>query len=82
MENQSKYSTGHIFLAALGGAVVGAAAALLLAPKSGRETRQQLNEYLDTAKEKVSRVPEALKSAGLAAKEVMTHEAASSKHHA
>lgn len=34
--------TGHVLAALLGGAVVGAVAALLLAPKSGAETREQI----------------------------------------
>lgn len=36
----------EITLAALGGAVVGAAAALLIAPQSGRRTRAQLRSFI------------------------------------
>ena len=80
MERSGKYGTGHIVLAVLGGALAGAAVALLVAPKSGRETRRQLNGYLEAAKEKVALIPEALKSAGHAAQETMFEEAAISKH--
>jgi len=83
MENSGKYGTGSIILAVLGGALVGATVALLVAPKSGRDTRRQLGGYYETAKDKVSRVPEALRSAGHAAKEAMaeamTEEPAESK---
>lgn len=36
----------QIAIAALGGAVVGAAAALLLAPQEGKRTRSQIREYI------------------------------------
>jgi gas vesicle protein len=74
MEKSGKFGTGHIIVAVLGGALAGAAAALLVAPKSGRETRRQLGGYLETAKEKVALIPEALKSAGQAMKETMAEE--------
>ena len=38
-------NAGKVIAALLGGAVLGAAAALLLAPKSGAETRQQRTHY-------------------------------------
>jgi hypothetical protein len=72
METTANYNTGHIVLAVLGGALAGAATALLLAPKTGRDTRHQLDGYLDTAKEKVALVPEAFRSAGAAAMDTMS----------
>lgn len=36
----------HVVLAALGGAVVGAAAALLTAPQSGTKTREDVVDFL------------------------------------
>ena len=81
METESKYGAGTIVLATLGGAVVGAAVALLLAPKSGRETRRQLTGYVDTAKETISRVPDALKAASHAAREAMTDGGEPDHHH-
>lgn len=38
---------GSNVLAFLGGAVVGGVVALLLAPKSGRETRQQIMDFVE-----------------------------------
>lgn len=35
-----------IFLAVIGGAAIGAAAGLLLAPESGEKTRDQIKRYL------------------------------------
>ena len=74
MDQAGRYGTGHIALAVVGGALAGAAVALLVAPKSGRETRRQLEGYLDTARERASRVPEALRSAGLAVKDRIAQE--------
>jgi len=71
MEPTSKYTTGHIFIAVLGGTVAGAIAALLWAPKSGPETRQQIAGYYHDAKGTFSRVPEAIKSASHAGKEAL-----------
>jgi len=39
-------NAGKVIAALLGGAVLGAAAALLLAPKSGAETRQQIRDIV------------------------------------
>lgn len=36
----------NIFIAALGGVVVGAAAGMLMAPKKGVETRREIVDYL------------------------------------
>jgi gas vesicle protein len=47
-------TTGKIITAALAGAAVGAVAALLLAPASGKETREKLKDSLASAKDKVS----------------------------
>lgn len=74
MDQSGRFGSGHIALAVVGGALAGAAVALLVAPKSGRETRRQLKGYLDTARERASRVPEALRSAGIAAKDAMERE--------
>lgn len=38
---------GSNFLAFLGGAVVGGVVALLLAPQSGKETREQIRDFVD-----------------------------------
>jgi gas vesicle protein len=54
MDNQdSKYSTPAVALAFLGGAVAGVVAGLLLAPKSGEDTRRALKGYAKKAEEEV-----------------------------
>lgn len=54
MDNHdSKYSSPAVVLAFLGGAVAGVVAGLLLAPKSGEETRRELKGYARKAEEEV-----------------------------
>lgn len=45
------YSAGAVAFAFLAGAVIGAGAALLLAPQSGVETRRLLKNYAEKAEE-------------------------------
>ena len=71
MQTTGKYNGGHLVIAILGGTAVGALAAFLLAPKSGRDTRQQIAGYFNDAKHTLSRVPEAFKSASHAVGEVL-----------
>jgi gas vesicle protein len=71
MENSNTYGSGHIALAVFGGALVGAAVAFLVAPKSGQRTREQIGGYVETARDKAALVPEAIRSAGQAAMETM-----------
>lgn len=40
-------------LAFIGGAIAGAAVALLTAPKSGAETREMIREYVDDLKDEI-----------------------------
>jgi len=70
MTDKSGYSGLGIFFAFLGGAVAGAATALLLAPASGEETREKLLDYANQGKDKVSRMPKAIASAYTQAAEV------------
>ena len=54
MDNQdSRCSSPAVALAFLGGAVAGVVAGLLLAPKSGEETRRALKGYARKAEEEV-----------------------------
>ncbi len=54
MDNQdSRCSSPALTLAFLGGAVAGVVAGLLLAPKSGEETRRDLKGYARKAEEEV-----------------------------
>ena len=45
MQDRHAVSTKAIAFMVIGGAVLGAAAGVLLAPKSGRETRKELKRY-------------------------------------
>ena len=54
MENrETQCSAPAVVLALLGGAVVGAVAGLLLAPKSGEEARRALKDYARKTEEEV-----------------------------
>ncbi|HSB44335.1 MAG TPA: YtxH domain-containing protein [Nitrospira sp.] len=54
MENQNGKCSGQtVALAFLGGAIAGAIAGILLAPKSGEETRRVLKGYARKAEEEV-----------------------------
>jgi gas vesicle protein len=52
MREDEGYGSGGILLSFLLGGLVGAGFALLLAPQSGRETRQKIRELSEEAKEK------------------------------
>jgi gas vesicle protein len=52
MREDEGYGSGSILLSFLLGGLVGAGFALLLAPQSGRETRQKIKELSEDAKEK------------------------------
>jgi gas vesicle protein len=56
-----------LFLAFAGGALVGGAAALLFAPRSGVETRRRITGAVSDTKEATSRVPQAIREASSAA---------------
>ena len=67
--SNNQLGLGHVFVAFLGGAAAGAAAALLIAPKSGQEARKYVFDYLSEGKEKLEKVPEALKAASEVARQ-------------
>jgi gas vesicle protein len=56
-----------LFLAFVGGALVGGTAAVLLAPCSGKETRRRIAGAARGSRELGSRVPQALRDASSAA---------------
>jgi gas vesicle protein len=56
-----------LFLAFVGGALVGGAAAVLFAPRSGVETRRRITGAVDDTKEVASRMPKAIREASSAA---------------
>ena len=66
-ENNGGVGAGGVLLAFLAGAAIGGLAALLLAPRSGEQTRKRLADLSDEAKEKLQRVPSALRDAERAA---------------
>jgi gas vesicle protein len=57
----------RLFLAFVGGALVGGTAAVLLAPRSGAETRRRLTAAAAGAREVASRMPQAIREASSAA---------------
>jgi len=60
--NNNECNSKGIVISFLAGALVGATAALLFAPRSGRETREKIAEFGSDLKEKISDLPEHLKS--------------------
>ena len=69
-EREEGFSGIGLFLAFLGGAAAGAVTAIMLAPATGEETRAKLRDMALNSKNKVTRVPKALKSAYSQAAEV------------
>jgi len=57
----------RVLLAMLTGALVGGAAALLLAPRSGAETRRRITGAAHDTKEAATRMPQAIRQATSAA---------------
>lgn len=62
MENDKCASNGTVVLAFLIGGVVGAGIALLVAPQSGKETRQKIRDVAEDAKEKIKNVADDAKA--------------------
>jgi gas vesicle protein len=67
--NGNRIGFGHLFLAMLGGAAAGAAAAYLTAPRAGVDTRRRIQAVADDARGTVERVPIALRKATEAARD-------------
>lgn len=61
-----------LFLAFVGGALVGGTAALLLAPRSGVETRRRITGAAVDTREVASRMPGAIREASSAAQAAFT----------
>jgi gas vesicle protein len=61
-QNKNEESSNNFLLGALIGAMVGAAAALLFAPKSGKELRDKLNNQAGSLKGKTAYLRENVKS--------------------
>ena len=63
------YGIGHLFLAFVGGAAVGAATALLLAPQDGARSRSWVRDLFNLSRDRAGKVPKAFQDAADAAKE-------------
>ncbi|OGQ97689.1 MAG: hypothetical protein A2521_01930 [Deltaproteobacteria bacterium RIFOXYD12_FULL_57_12] len=62
MDRNDCSQTGVVFLSFLTGAMVGATAALLFAPRSGKDTREKIAEFGTEIKGKINELPEQLKT--------------------
>ena len=54
MNDERGFSAGSVILAFVLGGIVGAGAALLTAPQSGRETREKIKEFADETRKKAT----------------------------
>lgn len=68
----SREDNGNALVGFLLGAVAGAAAGILLAPKSGKETREQVGEWLQERREKGSEFLSKVKEESLAKKDALS----------
>jgi len=78
-ETSSGYGFGGLLLAFAGGALAATAATLLLAPRSGAETRAQIGEAVGQGSEQIKRARLAAREAATAAREAFT-EAMRAEH--
>ena len=53
---------GNLFIGLLGGVIAGAAAAMLLAPKAGKENRQTVKESITKGKERIAKGVEKIRN--------------------
>jgi gas vesicle protein len=62
MQEQSGAGVRSIALLVIGGAVLGAAAGLMFAPKTGRESRKELQQYANKVRKEVAHVAQRTKA--------------------
>jgi gas vesicle protein len=62
MQEQGESGVRAIALLVIGGAVLGAAAGLLFAPKTGRESRKELQQYASKVRKEVAGVAQRTKA--------------------
>jgi gas vesicle protein len=89
-EDQRRNGGFSLFFAFVGGALLGGAAAVLFAPRSGAETRRRIAGAVGDAKDVASHMPEAIREASSAAQAAFAaalrkssgeHEQAAARHH-
>ena len=89
-EEQRRNGGLTLFFAFVGGALLGGAAAVLFAPRSGAETRRRIAGAVDDAKDVASHMPEAIREASSAAQAAFAaalkqssgeHEHEAARHH-
>jgi gas vesicle protein len=68
-EKKKGFGALGIVAAACGGAAIGTVAALLLAPRSGKETRKLIGATVEGTRERAARLVSAAREAGSSAKE-------------
>ena len=71
-ESRSGFGVGGVMLAFLGGALAGTAAALLLAPRAGSETRARIGDAVGHTGDRVRRARLAATEAASAAREAFS----------
>jgi gas vesicle protein len=67
MSNHDGGGSGSVLVAFLAGAAIGGVVAILLAPRSGEDTRRRIFELGEEAKAKAGKVPHAVQEAEKAA---------------
>ncbi len=72
MNDNNGFSGTQMIFAVLGGAVAGAAVAMLTTPKSGAEARAQIGEAVANGRQKARHLPGAVKVASVAARDAFT----------
>ena len=63
MAERQGFTGGQLLIAAAAGALIGAAVALLLTPKTGAELRSRIKDLAATSKDKMNRVSDAAREA-------------------
>ncbi|MCX7965456.1 MAG: YtxH domain-containing protein [Syntrophorhabdaceae bacterium] len=69
LHEEKRFGAGSVILSFFIGGLIGAGIALLVAPKSGAETRKQIKEFAEDAKEKAGSYIEKVKEKASAAVE-------------
>lgn len=78
VESRTEFGPVGVVAAFVGGALAGGIAALMLAPRSGKETRKLIGQTVERQKERVTRLGGAAREAGTAAKEAFSERMSAS----